>query len=281
MASDLLLADPTTDSILRFNGDTGASLGAFVNSGAGGLIDPHNPTFGPDGNLYVFSTQTGAQKILKFNGVTGASLGTFVNTGVGGFAGGFGMAFSPTNGDLYVATGGANVLRFDGTSGAFEGLAASGNGIIRASGVEFGPDGNLYVLDSDTRIDSAYDRILRFNPETGAFIDVFVNSGSLEDSISFAFGPDNHIYVPDINPAKNIKSFNGTNGNLQRVFSEGARTLRLFSMWCSARTATCMLPPATKFYASTVKRGNSRMYSSPESAAALSSSRRRRSRIWR
>ena len=214
---DMLLADLATDSILRFDGETGAPLGAFVSSGSGGLVNPHNPTFGPDGNLYVFSTQAGAQKILEYNGNTGAFVGTFINTGVGGFAGGFGMAFGP-NGDLYVATGGANVLRYNGATGAFVGIAATGNGIIRASGVEFGPDGNLYVLDSDLFIDTDYDRILRFDADTAAFIDVFVKPGSLEDSIAFAFGPDGHIYVPD-NKLDQSRSFNGTTGEFQGVFT--------------------------------------------------------------
>ena len=46
----------------------GAPQGAFVSAGSGGLVDPHDPTFGPDGNLYVFSTQAGDEKILKFEG---------------------------------------------------------------------------------------------------------------------------------------------------------------------------------------------------------------------
>jgi rfaE bifunctional protein nucleotidyltransferase chain/domain len=51
------------------------------------------------------------------------------------------------------------VLRFDGTSGAFLNVVASGNGIRRASGIDFGADGNLYVLDSDTSINTLADRM--------------------------------------------------------------------------------------------------------------------------
>ena len=74
------------------------------------------------------------------------------------------------------------------------------------------------MLDSDLSVDSAYDRILRFNPDTAAFIDVFVEPGSLEDSIAFAFGPDGHVYVPDLK-LEDTRSFNGTTGELQQVFS--------------------------------------------------------------
>jgi uncharacterized membrane protein len=217
LATDMLRADLATDSILRFNGDTGAPLGTFVSSGSGGLVNPHNPTFGPDGNLYVFSTEAGSEKILRYSGTTGAFLSTFVNTGVGGFAGGFNMEFGP-NGDLYVATGGANVLRYNGSTGAFVGVAATGNGITRASGVEFGPDGNLYVLDSDAFTNTAYDRILRFSANSGAFIDEFVVAGILEDAIAFAIGPDGHAYVPDLQLNQTL-IFNGTTGEFQKIFN--------------------------------------------------------------
>ena len=121
LTGDLLLADPATDSILRFDGASGAPLGAFVPTGSGGLVDPHNPTFGPDGNLYTFSHATGAPKILRYSGSSGAFLGTFVDTGAGGFGGGSTMAFGP-DGDLYVATATAQgVLRYDGATGAFLG----------------------------------------------------------------------------------------------------------------------------------------------------------------
>jgi streptogramin lyase len=226
LATDLLRADLATDSILRFDGDTGAPLGTFVSSGSGGLVNPHNPTFGPDGNLYVFSTEAGSEKILKYSGTTGAFLSTFVNTGVGGFAGGFNMEFGP-NGDLYVATGGANVLRYNGSTGDFVGVAATGNGITRASGVDFGPDGNLYVLDSDSVTDSAYDRVLRFNPTTSAFIDVFVQPGALEDAISLTFGPDGHLYVPDHVTGRTL-SFNGTTGQLQKSYSATGSSIDAF-----------------------------------------------------
>lgn len=216
LARDLLLADPATDSILRFDGVTGAPLGTFVASGSGGLVDPHDPMFGPDKNLYVFSNAAGARKILRYDGQTGAPMGTFVDIGSGGFAGGTYMDFGP-DGNLYVATGGSNVLRYHGGTGAFLGVAASGQGIRRACGIDFGPDGNLYVLDADSANNTGYDRILRFNPATDSFLDVFVQSGSLEDTCAFTFGPDGHIYVPDAHQRQTF-SFNGTTGKLQQAY---------------------------------------------------------------
>jgi DNA-binding beta-propeller fold protein YncE len=53
---NLYVASSDTDSILRYNGVTGAFLDTFVPSGSGGLVGPGDLTFGPDGDLYVSST---------------------------------------------------------------------------------------------------------------------------------------------------------------------------------------------------------------------------------
>ncbi|MEZ6088875.1 MAG: dockerin type I domain-containing protein [Pirellulaceae bacterium] len=231
LAQDLLVASLDTNSILRFDGETGAPLGAFVSSGAGGLVAPQDPTFGPDGNLYVTSNEPGHVKILKFDGSTGASLGTFVNTGVGGLSSASAIEFGP-DGNLYVATvSSAGVLRYDGTTGAFLGVAASGNGIRRASGIDFGPDGLLYVLDSDSSLDTFNDRIIRFDPTTDTFVDQFVAPGSLDDGLFFTFGPDNHLYAPDIH-SEVVRHFSGDTGESLGRFDESttARTSPIFAM---------------------------------------------------
>jgi len=63
--------------ILRYNGQTGAFIDAFVPSQSGGLERPYDFTFGPDGNLYVtHSPSEGA--IYRYNGTTGAFMDAFV-----------------------------------------------------------------------------------------------------------------------------------------------------------------------------------------------------------
>lgn len=135
LARDVLLAEPATGSILRFDGATGAAPGAFVSSGLGGLVEPQDPTFGPDGNLYVLSNAASANaQILRYAGDDGAFLGTFVDTGVGGFAGGSAIEFG-LDGNLYVATGSdAGVLRYSGSDGSFLGVAATVDSGRRAVG---------------------------------------------------------------------------------------------------------------------------------------------------
>lgn len=215
---DFLLPDTTNDRILRYDGLTGALKGTFVASGAGGLDFPHNPTFGPDGNLYVFSnSNNGAPnpKILRFNGQTGAFMDVFVDTGSGGFTGSAQMAFGP-DGNLYLGQG-TGVLRFDGVTGAPLGMAASGNGMQRACGIAFGPDGNLYVGDSDASTVSNYDRVLRFDT-AGNFIDVFVPSGNLNDTCPIDFGSDGNLYIADQRP-RDIRRFDGATGAFMGVFA--------------------------------------------------------------
>lgn len=218
LARDLLIADVVSDSILRFDGATGAPLGAFVTSGSGGLVEPFDPEFGPDGNLYVISNNPGEEQILRFDGTSGAFRDVFVDTGAGGFTGASAIEFGP-NGDLYVATNSeTGVLRYDGATGVFIGVAAGGNGIRRAIGIDFGPDGNLYVLDTDRFVETVADRVLRFTSTTGAFIDEVVAPGFLDDAATINFGSDNHIYITDVSSA-DVRRFSGTTGAFLGIFA--------------------------------------------------------------
>jgi hypothetical protein len=69
---------------LKYNGTTGAFLGAFVGPGSD-LSLPRGLTFGPDGNLYV--ANFGGGNVDRFNGSTGAFIGTFIAAGSGPPAG--------------------------------------------------------------------------------------------------------------------------------------------------------------------------------------------------
>jgi hypothetical protein len=72
-------------------------------------------------------------------------------------------------------SGGSNVVvKFDPLSGASLGnfVTSSSGGLNGAIGVEFGPDGNLYVASLNTDI------IERYNGMTGAPLGDFVSAGS-------------------------------------------------------------------------------------------------------
>jgi len=67
MFADLLVASISSSSILRFS-NSGTLLGNFVTPGSGGVRNPANPLFGPDGNLYVVDFPGNARPSRKCPG---------------------------------------------------------------------------------------------------------------------------------------------------------------------------------------------------------------------
>ena len=183
-AVDLVVS--SHDQVLRY-GQTGAFIDAFVPAGSGGLNGPSGLVFGPDGNLYVGSVFTNS--VLRYDGTTGAFIDVFVPPGSGGLAFPTVLVFGP-DGNLYVCPQdndsvlrccagtptNSTVLRYDGTTGAFiDAFVPPGSGgLVIPGGLVFGPDGNLYVVDSNP--DNG--QVLRYDGTTGAFIDAFVPPGS-------------------------------------------------------------------------------------------------------
>jgi hypothetical protein len=83
---------------------------------------------GTDHAAYValLDRVTNTWRIDRYNATTGALIGTFVAAGTGGLTNATDLAFGP-DGNLYVMNEAANqVLKFDGTSGAFLSVFASG-----------------------------------------------------------------------------------------------------------------------------------------------------------
>jgi WD40 repeat protein len=211
------VSDSDHDTVLRYNGSTGAFIDAFVP--AGNAEDPAGLVFGPDGNLYVASSSAPGA-VLRFNGTTGASLGEFVTAGSGGLSDPEELTFGP-DGNLYVASGDTDsVLEYDGTTGAFIRTFASGNGLSSPRGLAFGPDDNLYV--SNFGYSSANGAVLRFDGSTGAFIDDFVSgdlatNGGVQLPRPLVFGPDGNLYVGGFGSG-DVLLYNGTTGGFISVF---------------------------------------------------------------
>lgn len=150
------------------------------------------------GYLLVDSFNTNS--VLRYDETTGAFAGVFVPKNTGGLYSSASMDFGPDH-DLYVSNGlyspnnkANDVLRFNGTTGAFLGDFADSGQLTDPRGVVFGTDGNLYVADGN-----GPGRVLRYDGSTGAFIDVFVSSGSggLNHPSAMLFGPDGSLYVMD------------------------------------------------------------------------------------
>lgn len=193
-AAQLLVSSEGTNEVLSFNVATGASLGAFVTAGSGGLSFSEGVAFGPDGSLYVSSFSS--RQVLRYDGQTGAFVDVFVESSSGGLFAPLGLVFGP-DGNLYVNSGGSRILRYNGGTGSFLGVFVEqgSGGLYSANSIVFGPDGRLYVGNST--LGGAASQILRYNGQTGAFLDTFVTSGSggLKSPLGLAFGPDGNLLV--------------------------------------------------------------------------------------
>jgi len=96
----------------------GTFIDNFVTAGSGGLNDPYDLLFAPDGNLYVSSYQT--DEVLRYDGITGAFIDAFVTAGSGGLNGPTGVSFAP-DGNLYVSSyKNDKVKRYEGPFGVEE-----------------------------------------------------------------------------------------------------------------------------------------------------------------
>jgi hypothetical protein len=184
----LLIANSQGNSIVIFDERTNTFQGEFTPSGNGGLRDPDDLTFGPDGNLYVSNGGSSSlnlfdpaypqdSAILRYS-PQGQFLG--VAASGNGLKRPYGNAFGP-DGHLYISSFRSNqILKFDGKTGQFLGIFASDNnnglgslnGLNGPNGLLFGPDCSLYVTtqgsanDVNGNLTFPYQsQVLRYSPE--------------------------------------------------------------------------------------------------------------------
>jgi DNA-binding beta-propeller fold protein YncE len=192
------------DVVLKQNGNTGAFISNFASvEDAAGLV------FGPNNNLFVVSSSDpGSLTVL--NATTGA-LKTTVDAG-GLLSDPEGVTIGPDK-NVYVAnTDNSNVLKFNGTTGAFMGkfVTDGSGGLNGPRGVAFGPNGNLFVTSQSSN------QVMEYDGTTGAFIAVFVNitsgdPGALSLPRDLAFGPDGNLYVASFGSG-DVFRYNGSTG---------------------------------------------------------------------
>ena len=165
--------------------------------------------FGPNNNLFVVSSSDpGSLTVL--NATTGA-LKTTVDAG-GILSDPEGVTIGPDK-NVYVAnTDNSNVLKFNGTTGAFMGkfVTDGSGGLNGPRGVAFGPNGNLFVTSQSSN------QVMEYDGTTGAFIAVFVNitsgdPGALSLPRDLAFGPDGNLYVASFGSG-DVFRYNGSTG---------------------------------------------------------------------
>ena len=166
----VFVANTEGHNVVRYASVTGVFRGVFIQPKSGGLFAPGSMTLGADADgdgerdFYISSGDRpgvlGGERgsaILRYSGVSGAFLDALViddpSTAdldeTGGLHRPFGFEFGP-DGMLYVASFLSDqILRYDGETGVFIDVFASGNaqpgGVNGPSGLLFGPDGALYV----------------------------------------------------------------------------------------------------------------------------------------
>jgi streptogramin lyase len=184
-SADLLVSGQDTNTIFRFNQDTGAFIDKLVGPSAG-LNSPVGMRVGPDGFLYIANQGNGV--INRFDFIT-KSISIFATTNL-----------APTdiqfaaNGDLLVSDfNGSNVYRIDGTTGSNLGAFTTGGSLSQPTNM-LQKGNNLYVSSLGTG------EVQRFNATTGAYIDTFVaaGTGGLSFPAGLQFGPDKNLYVSSL-----------------------------------------------------------------------------------
>ncbi len=185
---NLYVSDYEADSVNRYDGDTGAFIDLFVTAGSAGLLTPESLVFGPDGNLYVANDDE--SRVQVFDGNTGLPIdlgngpGVFVQTGDGGLLFTTGLKFGP-DGNLYVGSWGSNeVLRFDGTTGAYidDFISAGADEPEEPMYMAFIPGEQVHVLpaDADLTLEKTVDNTTPREGDTITYTLVLTNNGPSE-----------------------------------------------------------------------------------------------------
>ncbi len=212
-SSEFWVISSGTDQILRYEATTGNFLSAISSPN---LLSPSGITQGLDGNVYVGSSAGSTGLVLRYE-FDKAKMVVFASTEE--FDKPHDLLFGP-NGHLYVSEWRTDeVLRFNGTTGAFLGIFTSGASMRSPSDIAFGPDGNLLVLNNS-------DNVLRFSGATGVYMDIFATHEDIDKSgvvpSGLAFGPDNNLYVAS-EVVDQVFRFNGVTGAFMDIFTKGDR----------------------------------------------------------
>ncbi|MBT8486621.1 MAG: hypothetical protein HKO59_11995 [Phycisphaerales bacterium] len=158
------------DSILTFDGSSGAFVDVFVTPGLGGLNGPDaGMSFGPDGHLYVPSFWN--SRVLRYDGGDGSFLGVFISTGLGGLQRPRTIVFEPGDTTMLVTSESANRIgRYDASSGALVEVLVTG--ISGPTGLSLDHAGFMSVASIGD------DAVYRYDAATGAAIDTPVGAGA-------------------------------------------------------------------------------------------------------
>ncbi|HEY1603449.1 MAG TPA: dockerin type I domain-containing protein [Pirellulales bacterium] len=194
--------DTGIGEVRRYNGVTGAYIDTFVAPGSGGLVQPGDLKFdgstlyvADHGNIVGAETPTpipyGGTSVITYSATTGTSNGA-INFGAP--LGPSGLAFDPrpaslggNPNNLYISLFNANeVVQYNTLTHAMTTYAA-GSGMTTPSGIAFGPNGDLYVVNLFTA------SVQEFHQNAGGTADYVTalpttGANSFPDGIAFTQG---------------------------------------------------------------------------------------------
>lgn len=181
---------------------------ALASPGAGNAASTQDP--GSEARIRpgdIVAANLASHVVSVYDGETGAYRGPAFEPGSGGLQSATGIAFGP-DGDLYVGSAGnGRILRYDGATGDYVGVFASGGPLQQPFSLIFGPEGDLYVSSGPS--------VLRYAPD-GRFAGYAARDSSLVQPIGLAFGPDGLLYVVN-STAPAIARFDPDSGTLVDV----------------------------------------------------------------
>jgi DNA-binding beta-propeller fold protein YncE len=209
--------------LLRFDGQTGESLGEFVaGPGGAGFVAVR---FGPNGNLFIPNTLDNS--IGEYSGDNGAMIRTFVTPGSGGLDNPLGLTFSPGGNLFVVSKDNDRILEFDGQSGSHVRTVVelSDFGLSIPVDLVFGPEGALYVTISSD------ESVAKVDVDAGtasAFIES--RAGGLDAPGGILFHPDTGHLLVVSQGTNQVLEYDGATGEFLSVFAAGADGDSLFFM---------------------------------------------------
>jgi sugar lactone lactonase YvrE len=154
-----------TQDVKKFD-RSGAALGSAFPPRSSGLGGPDNGmTFGPDGNLYIPGYDT--HNIVRYDPRTGTT-SVAVAPRTGGLFQTRGILFARDGQGAFITSEGSGLLLKWNLAGGQVSTLASGLG--RPTGIDYGVDGKLLVVDDQS--------VVRIDPETGARLGTFVGPGA-------------------------------------------------------------------------------------------------------